>query len=86
MGLKGNKNMHYRIRDITRRQWNIVAKRNGLAGGGEEMITDLIERTPAVIAAVQAQLPQDFPAGVADSVFAGLQSAANKLAAQPPVD
>jgi hypothetical protein len=39
-----------------------------------------------VIAAVQAQLPTDFPAKVADSILAGLQSAANKLAQQPPQD
>jgi serine/threonine-protein kinase HipA len=86
MGIKGNKNMHYRIRDIARRHWNVVATKNGLTGGGEDIITDLTDRTPAVIAAVQARLPADFPARLADSIFAGLQSAANKLAQQPPQD
>jgi serine/threonine-protein kinase HipA len=82
MGVKGGKNMHYPIRDIARRHWNMAAARNGLAAGGEDIIADLIARTPAVIARVQAQLPADFPARVADPIFLGLQQAANLLAQQ----
>lgn len=84
MGVKGGSNMHYRISDIRRRHWNATAARNGLAGGGEDIITELIERTPGVIAGVQAQLPAGFPARVADAVFTGLRNAAAQLAKQRP--
>ncbi len=82
MGVKGDKNMHYRIHDITRRHWNIAAKRNGLVAGAEDIIADLLLRMPDVIAMVQAQLPADFPARVADSIFLGMQKAANQLMRQ----
>jgi hypothetical protein len=45
----------------------------------------LIDRTPAVIAEVQTQLPTGFPGNVADSIFTGMQNAANKLAKQPSI-
>jgi serine/threonine-protein kinase HipA len=80
MGVKGGKNMHYRIGDIRRHHWNAAATRNGLAGGGEDIIDALIDRTPGVIAAVQAQLPTGFPAKVADTIFAGMRNAAGQLA------
>jgi serine/threonine-protein kinase HipA len=41
----------------------------------------LVARTPAVVAAVRQQLPQNFPLPLADSILGGLQDAANKLAA-----
>ena len=78
MGVKG-KNMHNHINEIQRRHWNVTAARNGLAYGGEDIISHLIARIPDIIAEVSAQLPVDFPEKLANSVFFGLQEAANKL-------
>lgn len=79
MGVRGDKNMHYRLREISRRHWNITARRNGLLDGGEEIINEIIARTPNVIAQVQKLLPRKFPEAVAQSIFSGLQKAANEL-------
>jgi serine/threonine-protein kinase HipA len=78
MGVKGQ-NMHSQLHEIQRRHWNITASRNGLAYGGEDIISSLIAQTPAVIANVRAQLPAGFPETVANAVFTGMQEAANKL-------
>jgi serine/threonine-protein kinase HipA len=80
MGVRGDKNMHYRLREISRRHWNITARRNGLRDGGEEIINEIIARTPSVIAATAAMLPRDFPHAVAEAIFNGLQKSANELA------
>lgn len=39
----------------------------------------LITRTPAAVASVQAQLPDDFPESVAEPVLAGLKTSASQL-------
>jgi serine/threonine-protein kinase HipA len=80
MGVRGDKNMHYRLREIMRRHWNTTARRNGLLDGGEQIINEIIARTPSVIATVQALLPKNFPAAVAESIFNGLQKSAHQLA------
>ncbi len=80
MGVGGDKNMHYRLREISRRHWNTTARRNGLLDGGEQIINEIIARTPSVIATVQALLPKNYPAAVAQSIFVGLQKSANELA------
>lgn len=82
MGVKG-KNMHSHLHEIQRKHWNATATRNGLAYAGEDIISDLIARTPDVIAKVAAQLPADFPEMIASAVFAGMQEAANKLRDSP---
>ncbi|PUA17554.1 hypothetical protein [Glaciimonas sp. PCH181] len=71
--------MHSHIYEIQRQHWNMTATRNGLAHGGEDIISDRIARTPNVIAKVRTQRPTDFPETIARSVFAGMQEAANKL-------
>jgi serine/threonine-protein kinase HipA len=45
------------------------------------MVGELIEKMPAVLAAVSKELPVKFPAHVSDRVFAGLESSAKQLAA-----
>jgi serine/threonine-protein kinase HipA len=42
----------------------------------------LITRTPAAVASVQAQLPDDFPESVAEPVLAGLEASASQLQRQ----
>lgn len=74
---------HWKIRDVMRRHWNAMAARNGLGFQSEQILVDLIDQTPTVIDAVGARLPAGFPARVADSIFAGLKDAAEKLSRMP---
>ena len=48
----------------------------------QPLLNALITQTPTVIAAVQAQLPADFPQTVAEPVFTGLQTSASQLERQ----
>lgn len=79
------RNPHWKMRDIQRRHWVEVGRRNGIvtaAGQGvDAIIDDLVARTPGVIASVAAQLPAGFPAHLAEAVFGGLRAAANQLEA-----
>lgn len=75
-------NAHYRMCEIRRRHWNAVAKANALGIDFEDTIRDFIERTPKVIDAVAAQLPNGFPAEVADRILEGLRTQAAALAGQ----
>ncbi|WP_432262280.1 type II toxin-antitoxin system HipA family toxin [Cupriavidus sp. TMH.W2] len=78
-----SKNAHWRMREILRRHWLGVGQRLGIvAPDGKDVgvvVDDLIARTPGVVHAVRAQLPEDFPPGLADSILNGLQAAARKL-------
>ncbi|MDO4231271.1 MAG: type II toxin-antitoxin system HipA family toxin [Lautropia sp.] len=78
MALLG-KNRHYRMLDIQRRHFSSTARKVGYGSSAEPLIEDILARTPAVIAAVEAELPADFSAHVADSILGGLQKAAQSL-------
>jgi serine/threonine-protein kinase HipA len=79
------KNPHWRMRDIQRRHWEEVGRRQGIVtADGQDVnaiIEDLIAKTPGVIANVQARLPGDFPARIAGTILDGLNQAAKRLAA-----
>lgn len=79
------KNAHWAWRDILRRHWLELGTRHGVvtADGhpAHAILDDLVARTPEVIAQVRRQLPPGFPAEVADSILAGVQDAAARLAA-----
>ncbi len=81
-----SRNAHWKMRSILHRHWLTLGARHGvLTEDGRQvqfLIDDLVARTPQVIAAVRARLPAGFPMSVADSIFAGLQDAANRLASQ----
>ncbi len=80
-----SRNAHWKMQDIQRRHWLALAARHGILTEAGLPIASLVDeiaaRTPAVIATVQARLPADFAAPVADAIFGGLQDAANRLAA-----
>lgn len=78
------KNRHYEMHGIQRRHFNSTAQKVGYGPTAEPIIEDLLARTPAIIAAVQADLPQDFSPRVADSVLGGLAQAAKSLGAMMP--
>lgn len=76
-------NAHWRMRDILRRHWVEVGRRNGVVTesgqGVDALIRDLIDRTPAALEQVAAKLPSSFPAHVADAILGGLEAAISKL-------
>lgn len=71
------KNRHYLLSEIQPRHWLEMGKRCGI--DGEALVAETIERVPQVLAAAAA-IPAGFPAFVSDSIFAGLQRAAHRLA------
>lgn len=76
-----SRNPHYKMVDIQRRHWNTVARRNAMGLDFEDSIEEVVRKTPAVIESVSAQLPANFPANVAEPIFAGLRTQAQRLAA-----
>jgi len=83
MALLG-KNRHYEVHGIQRRHFNSTAQKVGCASTAEPIIEELLARTPAAIAQVQAELPQDFSPHVADAILGGLEQAARTLGGMPP--
>lgn len=83
MALLG-KNRHYEMHSIQRRHFNSTAQRVGYASTAEPIIEELLARTPAAIAEVQAELPQGFSPRVAESILGGLEQAAMALSAMVP--
>lgn len=71
-------NRHYRWAEIRREHFEQSAADCKLPGAAD-IIDALIERTPGAIAAVSGALPKDFPAAVAEPIFAGLEQAAKAL-------
>jgi len=78
MALVG-KNRHYLVRDIQRRHFNSTAAKYFQRTDAEDLIEDVLERTPAAIGKVAAKVPAGFPERVADSIFRGVRASAEKL-------
>jgi len=83
MALQG-KSRHYQMHTIVRRHFSSTAKLVGYGADAEELVRELIEKTPAAIKQVQRQIPAGFSQQVVDSVIAGLSRAAQQLEAQAP--
>ena len=83
MALLG-KNRHYVMHTIQRRHFDSTAQKVGYAPTAEPIIEDILARTPSAIAKVQAELPRDFSARVAETILGGLERAAAALAAMAP--
>lgn len=82
MALLG-RNRHYLMHTIQRRHFNSTAKKLGYGETAEPLLQELVERTPAVVAQVQNELPEGFSQQVADQILDGLLSAARALEAMP---
>lgn len=59
MALLGN-NRHYEMHGIQRRHFDSTAQKVAYASSAEPIVEELLARTPAAIAEVQAEMPQDF--------------------------
>ena len=82
MALRGV-SKHYGILEIQRRHFNQTAQQCGLGTNMEAIITEVIAKTPLVIDAVGAKLPDGFPERLFESVTGGLRKAAAEMAAMP---
>jgi serine/threonine-protein kinase HipA len=76
-------NAHWRMRDILLRHWNEVGRRHGIEAssrqGVDGLIQDVIDQTPAVLAAVADKLPDGFPMRVSESILGGIKAAVARL-------
>jgi serine/threonine-protein kinase HipA len=78
------KNRHYLMKDIQRRNFNAMAARCFYGADAEPLIGRLIDATPVAIETVAAVLPVGFPERVAERIFNGLRTSAERLAAMAP--
>jgi len=78
------KNKHYHFKDIQRRHFNNMAVRLLNRTDAEDLMEELIKKTPIAIESVRDKLGVDFPEHVAQSIFEGVLSTANRLGAMPP--
>ena len=78
MAVRG-KSKHYKLADIRRKHFSETAARIGIGKEAERLLTQIREQTPAVISAVQEELPRDFPAEVLDPILAGIKKQATML-------
>ncbi len=84
MALLG-KHKHYLLKDIRRRHFDITAARHFRLPDAEDLIEEVLARTPSAIEEVAGKLPAGFPEQVATSIFEGLRWSADKLAGMPKV-
>lgn len=77
MALKG-RNRHYRWDGIRARHWIETAKLCGLPDMNEIM-ADVVARTPAVIERARTLVPAGFPAHIADAIFDGVRAVSARL-------
>jgi serine/threonine-protein kinase HipA len=78
-----SRSKHDAFRDVQRRHFNTMALRCSYGADAEPLIRRLIDQTPEVIERVSAELPERFPAKVAERIFKGLKSSAAKLEKMP---
>jgi serine/threonine-protein kinase HipA len=80
MAVRGSTN-HYLIEVIQRRHWIAQAQQVGLgAEAAEQLIEEITASTDAVINEVSKLLPDNFPADLAEAIFAGMKKHCAKLA------
>jgi len=82
MALVG-KDRHYYFKTIQRRHLNRTAARYFQRKDAEDLIEEVIQKTPSTITAVRKKLPFEFPEKIAQSIFQGLQQSADLLAHMP---
>lgn len=80
MAVQSSNPRHYRWDEIHRRHFLGTAKRCGVAAQVDALLDDLIGKTPAVIATVNARLPRGFPGSVSEPILKGLEASARVLA------
>ncbi|MBK7052879.1 MAG: type II toxin-antitoxin system HipA family toxin [Rhodoferax sp.] len=77
------KNKHYHFKDIQRRHFNHTAAKYFQRSDAEDLIEQVLERTPVAIDNMARKLPAGFPQWIAQSIFEGLRQSAEQLARMP---
>ncbi len=77
-----SRNRHCLLRDIHRWHWVAMAESLGPVDGAEPIIAGIIERTPAILDAMENRLPEHFPTALFASVKAGMTAAVKRLASE----
>lgn len=76
-----SKHRHYHVFNLVPRQWLEFGKRLGLS---DYLVLDVLSEVhisvDSVIGKAGAELPQDFPSLVSDSIFDGMNNLNKKLA------
>jgi serine/threonine-protein kinase HipA len=78
MAVRG-RNAHWKLAEIMPRHWDAVAQLAGL-GDARSIISDLVERTPGVLASVEKDIPRGYPAHVRDRIYEGIKRSVERLA------
>lgn len=74
------KNRHYNAETVRRRHITSTLLKCGYGEPHDKLIDEIIEQTPAVIAGVTAELPQEFPGILAEKILGGLRESSLQLA------
>lgn len=77
------KNRHDGQATILRHHFNTMAARCGWGANAEDILAELLARVEPAIAAVTLQIPADFPHDVAEAIFEGVRTQAQRLQGQP---
>ncbi|HZZ09822.1 MAG TPA: type II toxin-antitoxin system HipA family toxin [Paraburkholderia sp.] len=78
-----SRSKHDAFRDVQRRHFNTMALKCSHGADAEPLIGRLIAQTPSVIEQVASELPEGFPARVAERIFKGLTRSAALLEKMP---
>jgi serine/threonine-protein kinase HipA len=78
MALPGER-PRYHLASLQRRHFELLGQKLGLGAEAATLIDEIRSRTAAVISCVADELPRVFPAGLADSVFAGMARSAKRI-------
>jgi len=78
MAMRG-KNKHYHFNEVKRRHFNEMACKYFARSSAEDVIREVLERTPTAIENVARRLPEGFPGQVVERIFSGLQESANEM-------
>lgn len=77
MALRG-KSLHREIDGITTRHWRMLAEQSAVAGVFDAMVR-MIESVPAVMSAIEGDLPQGFPESIWVAISQGMQRQCRKF-------
>jgi serine/threonine-protein kinase HipA len=77
------KSKHYAMKDIQRRHFNATAARYFQRADAEDLISEVLDRTPVAIENVARRLPPGFPPRISNAIFKGVLDTAHRLAAMP---
>ena len=83
MAVRGQSN-HYLIERIQPRHWLAQARSSGLTEAwANELLNELADNTGEILQKIEGELPPDFPADVAETIFHGIRRQREKLMARP---